>query len=184
MIVQKDFYFIRHGQTDHNLLEGTFHEKDCEDIPLNAMGRKQAEHIEPLVSSLPIQVICSSPLKRAQETKAIISPKLQVIHYEIEDLTECSQLTWNEMARLGMYSSLPQEGAVRQFMDQVRKGMNHALSFPGPALIVAHGGVHWATCCLMGIETHDWGIDNCEIVHFSWTHGKWVASRLHSHLNR
>lgn len=86
---------------------------------------------------------------------------------------------WKEMAKLGMYSSPPPKGEVPTFMDRVRNGINHALSLPGPSLIVAHGGIHWATCCLMGIEKHEWMIDNCAIIHFSiGDHGKWVAARV------
>ena len=83
------------------------------------------------------------------------------------------------MASLGMYSSLPEQGDARLFMDRVRQGINQALSLPGPLLIVAHGGVHWALCCLMGIETHEWAIDNCTVVHFSiGENGSWRASKL------
>ncbi len=179
MILQKEFYFIRHGQTDHNISVVNPKEDHPSETPLNETGRKQAKLIEPTISLLPIQTICSSPLKRAQETKEIISSKLIVDHHEIHDLGECSMQIWNEMSRLGMYTSLPKEGAARQFMDRVRNGLNHALSLPGPTLVVAHGGVHWAICCLMGIEEHAWAIDNCVPVHFSFEEkGKWIARKL------
>lgn len=106
-------------------------------------------------------------MKRVQETKKIISARLQASYYEIEELSEGSSKIWKEMVSLGMYSSIPKEGEARLFMEKVRKGINHALSLPGPSLIVAHGGVHWALCCLMGINTHGWAINNCEVVHFS-----------------
>lgn len=178
MILRKEFYFVRHGQTDHNILE-----KEKEDHPsgisLNKTGRNQALAIEPIIASLPVQTICASPMKRAQETKEIIAARLEAPHYTIEDLGECSSLIWKEMVRFGMYSPLPKNGEAQLFMERVRKGINHALSFPGTALIVAHGGVHWATCCLMGIETHEWRIENCGIVRFSvGDHNKWTASRL------
>lgn len=179
MILQKEFYFVRHGQTDHNILQGKQNENHPEDIPLNDTGRNQAKAIEPTISSLPIQTICASPLKRAQETKGIITSKFQVPHHAIHDLSECSTAIWKEMARLGMYSSLPEEGPVRQFMDRVRNGIDQALVLPGPSLVVAHGGVHWAICCLMGIEQHEWAIGNCIPVHFLVDeNGKWIAKKL------
>lgn len=179
MILQKEFYFIRHGQTDHNILEGQKQGDHPGDIPLNATGRNQAKLIEPIISSLPIQTVCSSPLKRAQETKLLITLNLQVSHHEINDLEECSVQIWKEMSRLGMYSSLPKEGTVRQFTDRVRNGINQALSLPGPSLIVAHGGVHWAICGLLGIEEHEWAIGNCIPVHFLIVdNGKWIAKKL------
>lgn len=78
-----------------------------------------------------------------------------------------------------MYSSLPSGGIAHQFVLQVRSGINQALSLPGPPLVVAHGGVHWAICCLMGIAEHEWAINNCIPVHFSVrNNGKWLAKRL------
>lgn len=179
MIAKKEFYFVRHGQTDHNILEGLEKEDHPADIPLNSTGRNQAIAIEPVIALLPIKTICASPMKRAQETKEIIAARLSAPHYEISDLGECSRKICKEMKSLGMYSPLPSGGDARFFMERVRNGINHALSFPGPSLIVAHGGVHWALCCLMGIENHEWTVNNCGAVHFSiGSHGKWIASRL------
>lgn len=179
MILQKEFYFVRHGQTDHNLSEGKHKEDHTGDIPLNETGRKQAKLIQPIISSLPIKTICSSPLKRAQETKEIVTANLQVNHHEIHDLGECSAQIWKEMARFGMYSPIPGEGIAHQFINKVRSGINQALSFPSPSLIVAHGGVHWAICCLMGINEHEWVINNCVPVHFMiGNNGNWIAKKL------
>lgn len=179
MILRKEFYFVRHGQTNHNLLEGKHKGDHPGDIPLNETGRTQAKLIQPTISTLPIKTVCSSPLKRAQETKEIITSNLQVNHHEIYDLGECSAQTWKEMAQFGMYSPLPTGGAARQFIERVRNGINQALSLPSPSLIVAHGGVHWAICCLIGINEHEWAINNCVPVHFSVeTNENWIAKKL------
>ncbi len=179
MILQKEFYFVRHGQTDHNLLEGKNKGDHPGDVSLNETGRNQAKSIQVAISSLPIKTVCSSPLKRAQETKEIITSNLQVNHHEISDLGECSVQIWKEMVQLGMYAPLPNRGVVRQFMDRVRNGLNQALSLPSPSLIVAHGGVHWAICCLIGVNEHEWAINNCIPVHFSVEdNGKWIAKKL------
>jgi uncharacterized phosphatase len=83
------------------------------------------------------------------------------------------------MVQFGMYSPLPSGGAVRQFIDQVRNGINQALSLPSPSLIIAHGGVQWAICCLIGINEHEWAINNCIPVHFSiGDNGNWIAKKL------
>jgi len=152
MILQKEFYFVRHGQTDYNILEGKQKQDHPKDVPLNETGRNQARTIESIISLLPIVTVCSSPLTRAQETQEIITSKLQAAHCEIDNLGECQAQIWREMVRLGMYSALPNEGIVHQFIQRVRNGINQALSLPGPTLIVAQGGVHWALCCLMAIE--------------------------------
>ena len=114
MILQKEFYFVRHGQTDHNLLEGKHKGDHPGDIPLNATGRNQTKLIQPTISTLPIKTVCSSPLKRAQETTEIITSHLQVHHHENSDLGECSAQIWKEMVQLGMYSPLPAGGASRR----------------------------------------------------------------------
>ena len=179
MILKKEFYFVRHGQTDHNALENEDKGDHPHDIPLNQIGKQQAENIKPLIARLPIKTVCASPMKRAQETKNIISSSLIASHHEIEELGECSAKIWKEMRRLGMYSPFPSDGEAKDFMERVKIGLNRSLALPGPSLIVAHGGIHWAACCLLGIVDHYWAIDNCGVVHFS-IHGidKWIAKKL------
>ena len=83
------------------------------------------------------------------------------------------------MVQYEMYSQIPLGSVVRQFIDQVLKGINHVLSLPSSSLIVAHGSVHWAICCLMGIDNHDWAINNCIPVHFTIGEDeKWKAKKL------
>jgi probable phosphoglycerate mutase len=177
MILKKEFYFIRHGQTDHNL-RGVKEDHPPE-IPLNDTGRMQAKEIEPLIASLPVKIVCSSPFRRAQETKEIITANLDAIHHEFEDLGECTSKIWFHMSKRGMYAPLPEDGPAREFMERVRRGINQALALPGPILIVSHGGVHWALCCLMGIEEHHWSTQNCTPIHFSIEpSGKWIAKKL------
>lgn len=179
MILQKEFYFVRHGETNHNILDGPDKGDHPDDLSLNEIGKNQAKLIQSIISSLPIKTVCSSPLKRAQETREIITASLQINHYAVNDLGECSAEIWKELTRFTMYSSLPSGGIAHQFVLQVRSGINQALSLPGPPLVVAHGGVHWAICCLMGIAEHEWAINNCIPVHFSVrNNGKWLAKRL------
>ena len=62
MIIQKEFYFVRHGQTDQNIMEGKNRSDFPEDISLNETGRNQAVSIKPIISSLGLHTVCSSPL--------------------------------------------------------------------------------------------------------------------------
>lgn len=62
-------YIVRHGQTDWNakgVLQGNT------DIPLNQMGKAQAERIRKELENISIDICISSPLKRAYETAEII----------------------------------------------------------------------------------------------------------------
>ena len=177
MIPNQQFFFVRHGQTDHNALEGADKGDHPHDIPLNEVGRTQAQKIEPVVASLAVKTVCVSPMKRAIETKEIVTARVNAPHHEIENLGECSSETWNELRTLGMYARLPKEGKARKFMDRVREGLNEALQLPGPVLIIAHGGVHWALCCLLEINEHSWAIDNCGVVEFK-KEEKWIAKQI------
>lgn len=179
MMLKKEFYFIRHGQTDYNILPNEDKIDHPPHISINETGKEQAKAVEPLVANLPIHCVCASPLKRAQETKEIVTARLQIPHHVIDDLGECTSRIWLEMNRHGMYSPLPKEGEARAFIDRTRKGIYHALSLPGTPLIVAHGGVHWALCALFGITHHEWKLHNCGLVHFTVTDEEtWIASRL------
>lgn len=174
MIHKREFYFVRHGQTDLNASNNL---SDGSDVPINARGIEQAKAIGPIIASLPIQTICCSPLRRAKETKEIIASKLSATHCEIAELGECCGDVWTEMTRLGSKALSIREGKVSAFMNRVRSGINLSLTQPGPVLIVAHGGVHWALCCFLGVD-HEWVIDNCVPVHFTIEGDQWKAKKL------
>lgn len=168
------FYFIRHGQTDYNLA-GNRKIDHPDHVPLNDTGRLQAQTIEPVIASLPIKTICCSPLLRAQETKEIITARLNAPIFDIDDLGECTATIWDHMRTKN------RSNHVLTFHERVERGLNHVLSLEGPVLIVAHGGVHWAICSLLDIEErdHHWAIDNCVPVHFSLSsEGRWLARKL------
>lgn len=73
---------IRHGQTDWNVqhrIQGTT------DIPLNAVGRRQArDAVTRLVAEGPWDAVVSSPLIRALETAQIIATGVRVATVELE----------------------------------------------------------------------------------------------------
>lgn len=178
MITKKEFYFVRHGQTDGNAAAV---KQDHGDISLNATGREQARMIEPIVASLPVKTICYSPLKRAKETRDIVCSGLNATHAEVVNLSECNTQIWLEMTTLGKDAKNASHEPVYSFMQRVVKGINEALACHGPVLIVAHGGIHWATCCFMEIDQHDWIIDNCIVTHFSVKEdGRWTAKKLNA----
>lgn len=72
-------YFMRHGQTDWNVkkrIQGTT------DIELNSEGIKQAEQAREKLKDIQIDIILSSPLKRAKKTAEIVNKdrKLKIIY--------------------------------------------------------------------------------------------------------
>ncbi len=170
--LQKEFYFIRHGQTDHNVLEGQDKGVHPDDSPLNLTGIEQAKRAKPVIDSLPIRTVCLSPLRRVRETVDVVMSDRSFNHCVIDNLGECSAQIWHEMVHTKIHGD-----PTEQFISRVKTGLNQARSMPGPVLIVAHGGVHWAICHLLGIEEHDWAIGNCVPVRFSLNdNGEWAAS--------
>ena len=81
MILRKEFYFIRHGQTDHNISEGKEKGDHHGDIPLNATGRNQAAAIEHMIALLPILTICTS---RSLKSKQILSKMFYTLLMRLE----------------------------------------------------------------------------------------------------
>ncbi len=153
---QKEFYFIRHGQTDHNCgkIEG-----EHLDIPLNKKGRSQAISIEPLVTNLPLLLVWTSPLKRAKETADILLHKLSLERVETVEFSECTVAIWKKM-REGERAK-----SIESFLQTVTIGLERVLTEKGPSLIIAHGGIYFAICKILGIPT-DGIIDNCVPVRF------------------
>lgn len=66
-------YFVRHGQTEYNALQ--VHQP--ENAELSKLGIKQAETLAKRFSKISIDIIYSSPLKRAKQTAEIINKDLK-----------------------------------------------------------------------------------------------------------
>ena len=74
-------YAVRHGQTDLNA-EGRI--QGCKSaLPLNEKGKKQAQEIANILSDKGIDLIITSPLKRATETADIIAEHLNIKHNKV-----------------------------------------------------------------------------------------------------
>lgn len=150
------FYFLRHGETDWNrrrVMQGH------KDIPLNATGLAQAQEIAPAVARLPIATICCSTLSRSRKTADIVNTR-NVPVVVIDDLKECgfgihegqdAAAAWREDWRRG--KPIPGGESLEQFSARLLRGMNAALSQPGPVLIVGHGGSVWPLEKFAGITT-------------------------------
>ena len=63
-------YAVRHGQTNKNIYGLVQGQTEAD---LNEYGIKEAEKLQPLVKSLDIDVVISSPLRRAKDTAKIIT---------------------------------------------------------------------------------------------------------------
>src|SRR5215471_15907621 len=83
----RGFLFLRHGQTDWNS-QGRF--QGHSDIPLNAIGLRQAQEAADLLQPLTIHRIVSSPLSRALRTAAIVAERIALPIHVDNQLSERS----------------------------------------------------------------------------------------------
>lgn len=95
-------YITRHGKTDFNE-QGRYAGRA--DIPLNANGKQQAEELKQKIKDLNINIIISSPLKRALETARIIKPN---------DCEIISNRAFVERS-VGVYEGLTKEEAKEKY---------------------------------------------------------------------
>lgn len=80
-----EIYFVRHGQTDYNVL-GKYYGRT--DVVLNETGQKQAREIAKFLSGISFDKIITSPLKRAYDTAKIIGEGREIAIEKEELLCE------------------------------------------------------------------------------------------------
>ena len=72
MILAKEFYFVRHDQTDHNISKDQYKGDHVSTIPLNETGRKQALAIQPIIATLPFHAVYSSLMNMKKPWKTSV----------------------------------------------------------------------------------------------------------------
>jgi uncharacterized phosphatase len=140
-------YLVRHGETDWNAQRRI---QGSTDVPLNPMGRAQAETTGKLLARREWDGVYSSPLSRAFETASIIAHEVALgrphtIAAIVErNYGEAEGLNWEQIER-----QFPGDAPVpgRETHEEVAERVVPALvslatSRPGESLIVVtHGGV-------------------------------------------
>jgi broad specificity phosphatase PhoE len=90
-------YLVRHGATDANLRRPPVLQGCSIDLPLNDIGRRQAERVAELLRPAIPSAVYSSPMNRARQTaEAVAAPHRLAVH-TIEGLTECDVGRWEGM---------------------------------------------------------------------------------------
>jgi len=190
-------FLLRHGRTQWNK-EGIFRGRT--DIPLDEVGRKEAELLGKRLKDVPIKAIFASPLKRAQETAFIIASFTKSPVLVKEELLDLSYGSWE---------GLSVEEVKRQYPDLYEKWLNapHELTFPhGESLkvveerafnfvealkfshpndtlaLVTHRVVLKVLICkLLGLPLKDfWRIEQgtSALNEFEWKDGMWVVKTI------
>jgi broad specificity phosphatase PhoE len=97
---------IRHGETDWNVI-GRYQGQD--DPPLNAKGLAQARELADALRDVPLDVLVSSPLRRAYRTAEILAEALELPLFAEPRLMEVHQGDWQGRLRAeiaGLYPEL------------------------------------------------------------------------------
>ena len=81
----KTIYVIRHGETDWNKNQRF---QGQTDVKLNETGREQALALRPVINSLQIESVYSSPLSRAFETAQLATQDLKLSIHQDDRLRE------------------------------------------------------------------------------------------------
>jgi len=156
-------YLVRHGETDWNR-QGQF--QGQRDIPLNAIGKQQAQQAQKLLAHVPLDFAVSSPLSRSRQTAEIILESHPEVTLEfMPDLQEISHGLWEgkflaevEAEFPGMLAQWHQTPEQVQMpkgenLDQVWERAGHAWQhiitrYEGQqGLVVAHDAINKAILC-------------------------------------
>jgi broad specificity phosphatase PhoE len=170
---RRRLYFVRHGETDWNAerrLQGR------RDIPLNALGRKQAARCGELLRNLlavsgaaPQQfAFTASPLSRARETMEILRTELAVPPQDYTTDARLAELSFGKWEGLtcqevraldrsvlatrerDKWNFQPPGGeSYAQLLVRVREWHD---GIAGNAIIAAHGGVARVLLVLYGVK--------------------------------
>lgn len=176
-----EILLTRHGQTDWNVLKKV---QGKADIELNETGIKQAEETRKILENEEIDLIISSPLKRAAKTAQIIGKSRNIPIIYDEDVSERDFGEFEGMNKdtfefdeFWTYNDKKYEKAesVEAFFDRIYKFLDKIKEqYPDKKiLVVAHGGVSIpVNCYFNGIPEDKYllglGIGNCEVVRYKY----------------
>ena len=108
-------YLVRHGTTEYGVKGYTTGHKD---IPLNEIGREQAQSTAEYLIDKGITKIFSSSLSRASETAKIISLKLDLPVKEYDELMEQTAGNLDGVPFTKFYDTLKKVGDFEQMIVQ------------------------------------------------------------------
>jgi probable phosphoglycerate mutase len=188
-------YLIRHGQTQFNAdgrVQGWL------DVPLNDVGRSQAQRLAQRFTGRPIDIVFTSPLARAAETaRALAAPgDLQLIfddrlrEYNMGDWTgktgdeisaEASELGLDDplIPIPGGESAMDMRTRVSAFVKDL--SLRHSRAFRSVA-VVSHGGTLGAILGSMlampVLRRHPFTFGNASVSEVSWQADRWRVHTL------
>ncbi len=171
------FYFLRHGQTEHNK------ERICQghaDVPLNDTGLSQAGAAADILARVQPVAIKASDLIRVRQTAAPIAKLLGLDIQTDPRLRERAFGIYENQSINGQLWSFdhPSIETLDDFVDRSIEGFDWALQ-QDDVLMVTHGGLRRVLAGAIGIELSDWTAHNALPMRFTRTaHSSWTAEAL------
>ncbi len=173
-LIQKPFYFIRHGESEWNALD-KFAGGQVDTI-LTDKGRNQAKDAVQIfenISPSPTHII-HSPLSRAKDTALILNQNTNLPMIQESDLREVDAGIWaglpNAYAKENWANGLtPDNGEnFEMFAERIKNIMNTIISNPKYEMpfIAAHGRIINAFDTIYGLPVRSLQVSNCQILKF------------------
>ena len=166
-----NLYVVRHGETIWNVEKRV---QGITDIPLTEKGKKEAEELQELISTLDIDVVIASPLERARETAEIlIDSKLPI---NTDDRIKERDWGMNEGALISevdrwdcwdviLNTKVQNIECIQDFMDRVSNFIEEIKikHQDKNVLIVTHSAVSRVIHYLLGIIPEDGDLSKIDI---------------------
>ncbi len=170
------FVFLRHGETEGNVLK-VF---QPEEISLNEHGRAQAEAAASLLREVGIERICASDMQRAWETATIVAGRCDVPPQPDPALRERWFGDWvgTSSANLDWRRDPPGGESLLEFVRRTQRVLEATLSDPAHTLVVAHGGNLYVLAFSLGLEVTQSMIQNATPLAFECIDGRWSVSHV------
>lgn len=145
----KTIYFVRHGESEANA--AGIAAGGGLDSPLNDHGRQQAQQIAGQFKGKGVQMIVSSPMKRAYETATIIAQNMgfnssSIVTNELWVERQLGELTGVPKEQIKMYYDMGRLPASAESTERLHTRITQALDWmktleADTIILVSHGGV-------------------------------------------
>lgn len=186
--MKKTFILFRHGQTDYNLCERLHGQLD---IPLNETGKEQAAVLAEKLKNYRMQVIYTSPLKRAVQTAQIVGSLCGVRYGLFDNLQEANfgeaeGMMWADVKKkyphicktlftpnVRMSDRFPGGESKEEITDRMFAAMIELTDIPENIIgISSHGAI--ISRFLQALGRGDKPLDNAEFFIVEYDDGKFI----------
>jgi broad specificity phosphatase PhoE len=188
----KTFWFVRHGDTDKYLKDGTlttvaekiidgkkhwYTQGGDNNNPLSAVGYAQALALASLVANEPITNIRCSPVGRAVSTGTLVQMSYIPMQFD-DNLKECGYRKWEySYAPLAVFTGQdPNTQDSGEFSANIMKALEACVE--EGQLLVAHGNVLRAITGALGVKLSRADCANAQLLRFEKPGAYWTVTNL------